>query len=102
MKAPLFSALAALAALALCQGCVFTAPCTFAWRSNTTQLVADRGAEIRRAADFNSVNADRQTDISATVPVSTTKSVSESVAEKCAEKAAEKTAAEDDCPDCRD
>ena len=23
------------------QGCIITAPCTVAWRSNTTQLVAD-------------------------------------------------------------
>lgn len=82
----------------LCQGCIITAPCTVAWRSNTTQQVADTEGHNERAADANSVNADKQTDISANVP--TTKTSTKSVAEKAVEKAAEK-AADDDCPECR-
>ncbi|MBQ6471209.1 MAG: hypothetical protein IJJ33_04435 [Victivallales bacterium] len=81
------------------QGCIITAPCTVAWRSNTTQLVADTEGHNERGADTNSVNADKQTDISATVP--TSKNSTKSVAEKCVEKAAKKASDDDDCPECR-
>ena len=96
-----FSCIAILAMLL--QGCIITAPCTIAWRSNVTQQTADTEGHNERTADANSVNADKQTDIQANVP--TTKSSTKSVAEKCVEKAsekdAEKTSDDDDCPECR-
>ena len=81
----------------LMQGCIVTAPVTVAWRSNTTQMTADTEGRNDRAADANSVNADKQTDIY----VPTTKTSTKSVAEKAVEKAAEKAADDDDCPECR-
>ena len=93
------SILAVAIAAILLQGCIVTAPVTVAWRSNTTQQVADTEGRNERQADANSVNADKQTDIQANVP--TTKTSTKSVAEKAVEKAAEKAADDDDCPECR-
>ena len=91
-----------LAILALlCQGCIITAPCTFAWRSNTSQMTADTEGHIKKEADTNTVNADKQTDISASVPQSKSSTSTKKVVEKAAEKTAEKTADDDDCPECR-
>ena len=88
----------AIAVLALLlQGCCITAPFTVAWRSNTTQQVADTEGRNERAADANTVNADKQTDISATVPTNTTRTSTKSAAAKPAGKPAD----EDDCLECR-
>ena len=59
-----------LAALALLTGCVATAPVSIAWRSNTTLQYATTEGKNDRAADRNTVNADRTTETQAAVSAS--------------------------------
>ena len=82
----------------LCQGCIITAPFTIAWRSNSTQQVADTDGSNKKAADTNTVNADKQTDISASIPQSKSSTNAKKVVEEAVEKAAEKTAGDNACP----
>ena len=56
--------LAAILSALLLQGCMITAPTSFAWRSNSTQQVASTEGRNDRKADANTVNADRQTEVS--------------------------------------
>jgi len=77
MRRP-FIMIPALAALLL-SGCVATAPVSIAWRSNTTLQYATTEGRNDRAADANTVNADRTTENQAAV---TTSSGSASTAEQ--------------------
>ena len=104
MRSVLCAAIAAM----LLQGCIICAPCTVAWRSNSSQQVADTEGQNRKAEDANSVNADKKTDVSASVPQS--KSVAKTVIEKLAKKVTGKNSSDekttsasddDDCPECR-
>lgn len=56
-----------LIGLVLLQGCVATAPVSIAWRSNTSQQFAATEGKNDKAADTNSVNADRTTETQAAV-----------------------------------
>ena len=58
-----------LAALLLA-GCIATAPVSIAWRSNTTLQYATTEGRNDRAADANTVNADRTTENQAAVTTS--------------------------------
>ena len=58
-----------LAALLLA-GCIATAPVSIAWRSNTTLQYATTEGKNDRAADANTVNADRTTENQAAVTTS--------------------------------
>lgn len=57
--------------LVLFTGCVATAPVTIAWRSNTSQQYATTEGKNDKAADKNSVNADKTTETQAAVTTST-------------------------------
>ena len=46
-------------------GCIATAPVSIAWRSNASQQVATTDAQNRKAADKNTVNADRTSELQA-------------------------------------
>jgi hypothetical protein len=59
----------ALAALLLA-GCIATAPVSIAWRSNTTLQYATTEGKNDRAADANTVNADRTTETQAALSTS--------------------------------
>ena len=65
MRRPIFI-IPALAALLLA-GCIATAPVSIAWRSNTTLQYATTEGKNDRAADANTVNADRTTENQAAV-----------------------------------
>jgi hypothetical protein len=54
-------------AACLLAGCVATAPVSVAWRSNTTLQYATTEGKNDRAADANTVNADRTTENQAAV-----------------------------------
>ncbi|MGN0878599.1 MAG: hypothetical protein ACI4WT_03990 [Oligosphaeraceae bacterium] len=54
----------------LLAGCVATAPVSVAWRSNTTLQYATTEGKNDRAADANTVNADRTAESQAAVSVS--------------------------------
>jgi len=54
----------------LLTGCVATAPVTIAWRSNTSQQYATTEGKNDKAADKNSVNADKTTETQAAVSTS--------------------------------
>ena len=96
------SILAVAIAAMLLQGCIVTAPCTIAWRSNTLQQVADTEGRNETGKSANTVNADKQTDLSASVPQSKSSTSTKKVVEKLAEKATGKTSSDyDDCPECR-
>ncbi len=43
-------------------GCIATAPVSIAWRSNASQQYATTDARNKKAADNNTVNADRTTE----------------------------------------
>ena len=58
------------AAACLLAGCVATAPVSVAWRSNTTLQYATTEGKNDRAADANTVNADRTTENQAAVSTS--------------------------------
>ena len=58
------------AAACLLAGCVATAPVSVAWRSNTTLQYATTEGKNDRAADANTVNADRTTENQAAVTTS--------------------------------
>ena len=68
MRRPIFI-IPALAALLLA-GCIATAPVSIAWRSNTTLQYATTEGKNDRAADRNTVNADRTTENQAAVSTS--------------------------------
>ena len=57
-------------AACLLAGCVATAPVSIAWRSNTTLQYATTEGKNDRAADANTVNADRTTETQATLSTS--------------------------------
>ena len=57
-------------AACLLAGCVATAPVSIAWRSNTTLQYATTEGKNDRAADRNTVNADRTTENQAAVTTS--------------------------------
>ena len=57
-------------AACLMAGCVATAPVSIAWRSNTTLQYATTEGKNDRAADANTVNADRTTENQAAVTTS--------------------------------
>ena len=57
-------------AACLMAGCVATAPVSIAWRSNTTLQYATTEGKNDRAADRNTVNADRTTENQAAVTTS--------------------------------
>ena len=57
-------------AACLLAGCVATAPVSVAWRSNTTLQYATTEGKNDRAADANTVNADRTTEAQAAVSTS--------------------------------
>ena len=57
-------------AACLLAGCVATAPVSVAWRSNTTLQYATTEGKNDRAADANTVNADRTTENQAAVTTS--------------------------------
>ena len=57
-------------AACLLAGCVATAPVSIAWRSNTTLQYATTEGKNDRAADANTVNADRTTENQAAVTTS--------------------------------
>ena len=57
----------AILAAFLTAGCVATAPVTFAWRSNTSQQYATTEGKNDKAADRNTVNADRTSETQAAV-----------------------------------
>lgn len=59
MKKALFMTIAAM----LLQGCVVTAPVSVAWRSNTNLQHATTEGRNDKAADGNTVNADRTAQI---------------------------------------
>ena len=61
-----FAMMPALAAI-LFSGCIATAPVSIAWRSNTTLQHATTEGRNDRAADANTVNADRTTETQAAV-----------------------------------
>jgi hypothetical protein len=54
----------------LLSGCVATAPVTFAWRSNTSQQYATTDGRTVKAADANTVNADRTSELQNAVSTS--------------------------------
>ena len=54
-------------AACLLAGCVATAPVSVAWRSNTTLQYATTEGKNDRAADANTVNADRTAETQAAV-----------------------------------
>lgn len=68
MRRPIFI-IPALAALLLA-GCIATAPVSIAWRSNTTLQYATTEGKNDRAADANTVNADRTTETQAALSTS--------------------------------
>ena len=68
MRRPIFI-IPTLAALLLA-GCIATAPVSIAWRSNTTLQYATTEGKNDRAADANTVNADRTTENQAAVTTS--------------------------------
>ena len=68
MRRP-FIMIPALAALLLA-GCIATAPVSIAWRSNTTLQYATTEGRNDRAADANTVNADRTTENQAALSTS--------------------------------
>ena len=68
MRRPIFI-IPALPALLLA-GCIATAPVSIAWRSNTTLQYATTEGKNDRAADANTVNADRTTETQAAVSTS--------------------------------
>ena len=68
MRRPIFI-IPALAALLLA-GCIATAPVSIAWRSNTTLQDATTEGRNDRAADANTVNADRTTETQAALSTS--------------------------------
>ena len=68
MRRPIFI-IPALAALLL-TGCIATAPVSIAWRSNTTLQYATTEGKNDRAADANTVNADRTTETQAALSTS--------------------------------
>ena len=55
------------AGLLLMTGCIATAPVSIAWRSNTNQQYATTEGKNDKAADKNSVNADKTTETQAAV-----------------------------------
>jgi len=46
-------------------GCIATAPVSIAWRSNASQQYATTDAKNHKAADKNTVNADRTSEMQA-------------------------------------
>jgi outer membrane lipoprotein SlyB len=68
MRRPIFI-IPALVALLL-TGCIATAPVSIAWRSNTTLQYATTEGKNDRAADANTVNADRTTETQAALSTS--------------------------------
>ena len=68
MRRP-FIMIPALAAILL-SGCIATAPVSVAWRSNTTLQYATTEGKNDRAADANTVNADRTTETQAALSTS--------------------------------
>jgi len=54
----------------LLTGCIATAPVTFAWRSNTSQQYATTDGRTTKAADANTVNADRTSELQNAVSTS--------------------------------
>ena len=68
MRRPIFI-IPALAALLLA-GCIATAPVSIAWRSNTTLQYATTEGKNDRAADANTVDADRTTETQAALSTS--------------------------------
>lgn len=56
-----------LSGMMLLTGCIATAPVSIAWRSNTSQQYATTEGRNDKAADKNSVNADKTTENQAAV-----------------------------------
>jgi len=54
----------------LLSGCIATAPVTFAWRANTSQQYATTDGRTTKAADANTVNADRTSELQSAVSTS--------------------------------
>ena len=52
-------------AAGLLSGCIATAPVSIAWRSNASQQYATTDAKNSKAADRNTVNADRSSELQA-------------------------------------
>ena len=79
-----------LAALLL-SGCVATAPVSIAWRSNTTLQYATTEGRNDRAADANTVNADRTTETQAALSTSsgTARTAPQDARNKTAQEAAQ-------------
>ena len=90
MRRPIFI-IPALAALLL-TGCIATAPVSIAWRSNTTLQYATTEGRNDRAADANTVNADRTTETQAAV--STSSGAASTAPQETRNKAAEGEGAE--------
>ena len=80
------------AAACLLAGCVATAPVSIAWRSNTTLQYATTEGKNDRAADANTVNADRTTENQAAV--STSSGAATTAPQETRNKAAEGEGAE--------
>ena len=80
------------AAACLLAGCVATAPVSIAWRSNTTLQYATTEGKNDRAADANTVNADRTTENQAAV--STSSGAASTAPQETRNKAAEGEGAE--------
>lgn len=83
-----------IASVAACllAGCVATAPVSIAWRSNTTLQYATTEGKNDRAADANTVNADRTTENQAAV--STGEGAATTAPQETRNKAAEGEGAE--------
>lgn len=79
-------------AACLLAGCVATAPVSIAWRSNTTLQYATTEGKNDRAADANTVNADRTTENQAAV--STGEGAATTAPQETRNKAAEGEGAE--------
>ena len=70
MKRRMALVLALVMAALLLAGCIATAPVSIAWRSNTTLQYATTEGKNDRAADANTVNADRTTETQAALSTS--------------------------------
>ena len=66
-------------------GCIATAPVSISWRSNSSQQYATTDGQATKAADANTVNADRTHETQAAV---TTGSGAATTAEQSSGKAA--------------
>ena len=79
-------------AACLLAGCVATAPVSIAWRSNTTLQYATTEGKNDRAADANTVNADRTTETQAALSTSsgTATTAPQDARNKAAQEAAQR------------